>query len=300
MAKLHIYRKVGGIWSKQADGDGTLSDTKDFDVSITKGSVDKGTAYQIRQGQSVDGDIYDCTVGADKNGTATFHIASVNNTLVMASEQALLVERNYQLAAAAAARSVNIEIDLDDLSTLKTSNYRLCFAKKVGDAAYNVVWQSYIDYLANNTFSWVPEYQLFGSNQFNDNVSVTVSTNVVTIGLGEESTLDNSGILSDPSTGGSTTAFTLVNEYGKIHPGVNQLSTGIDGEQISTPIYVAVDPVVMGNTELKPVEKVLVCFLKDIKTSTMFSSSRSLSVEIDLTSTNSATRLYKDGGWVTP
>lgn len=74
----------------------------------------------------------------------------------------------------------------------------------------------------------------------------------------------------------------------------------ITGKEVSTPIYVAQNPVVLGDTLLTPVEKVLVWFEQNIETSTMFSDSKSKSVEIDLTQDNSATRLYKNGSWITP
>ena len=194
---------------------------------------------------------------------------------------------------------VQIEISTEDLRLLKGAGYKLCFAKKVDDE-YNVVWQSYTDYLSNNKFSWTPQYQLFGSNVFQNNITVKVSTNLVTIGLGETSVLDSAGILGDPSTGGPETSITLENEYGTIHPGVNQLSTGLRGEQVSTPIYVAPKAAVMGPAVLTPIEEVLVWFQQDIETSTMFSTARSLAVEIDMTSVNSATRLYSNQRWTTP
>lgn len=206
----------------------------------------------------------------------------------------------FQSALAAAQKAVRIEIAPEDLTNLKSANYKLCFAKKVGDEDYNVVWQSYDKYLSTSNFSWTPMYQLFGSNTFQGQVQVQVSTNIVDIGLGETSVLNTVGILEPPKTGGPEISLTMENEYGSIHPGVNQLSTGIDGGQVSTPIYVAMNSIVMGNTELTPVEKVLVWFEQNIQTSTMFSSSRSESVEIDLTTTNSATRLYKNQDWVTP
>jgi hypothetical protein len=200
----------------------------------------------------------------------------------------------------AAQKVVNIEITKEDLATLKSANYKLCFAKKVGDNTYNVVWQSYVQYLITNTFSWTPMYQLFGSNQFASGLKVKAVTNRVDIGLGEQSVLDVFGILGNPATGGSATGFTMVNNYGSIHPGVNQLSTGIDGEQVSTPIYVAAKPIVTGKTVLTPVEKVLVWFEQNVETSTMFSDAVSNSVEIDLTNTNEATRLYSHQKWSNP
>lgn len=52
-----------------------------------------------------------------------------------------------QKALAASKKTVDIQIDPDDLNTLKGSDYKLCFAKKVGNNNYNVVWQSFTAYL---------------------------------------------------------------------------------------------------------------------------------------------------------
>jgi hypothetical protein len=206
---------------------------------------------------------------------------------------------NFVSALAEVQKVVNIQIASGDLENLKKAKYKLCFAKKVGDSDYNVVWQSYSDYLSYNTFSWTPQYGLFGSNVFEDDIKVQVQTNIVTIGLGETSILNSYGVLGDPTTGGPTTCFTMDNQYGSIHPGVNQLSTGIDGTQISTPIYVAEAPIVKGTAELTPVEKVLVWFEQNIETSTMFSTARSNEVEIDLTFQNTASRKYENQKWIT-
>ncbi|MBK5351384.1 hypothetical protein JFU37_02425 [Pseudomonas sp. TH41] len=202
-------------------------------------------------------------------------------------------------ALAASQKIVTIEIAAGDLTLLKKSGYKLCFAKKVGTEDYNVVWQSYDAYLSNNEFSWTPQYQLFASNVFKENVQVKVSTNIVNIGLGQTSTLDEHGLLSSAVTGGPDVSMTFVNDYAPIHPGINQLSTGIDGNQVSTPIYVAVDQVVTGKTVLTPVETILVWFEQNVQTSTMFSTSRSKAIEIDLTFDNTAGRLYEGGQWKT-
>jgi hypothetical protein len=207
--------------------------------------------------------------------------------------------RVLRSALAASQKTVTIEIAPGDLTLLKKSGYKLCFAKKVGTADYNVVWQSYSAYLSNNEFSWTPLYQLFASNVFQENLLVKVSTNIVNVGLGQTSTLDEHGLLSPAITGGPDVSVTFVNNYAPIHPGINQLSTGIDGNQVSTPIYVAVNPVVTGNTVLTPVETILVWFEQNVQTSTMFSTSRSKAIEIDLTFDNTAGRLYDGGQWKT-
>lgn len=196
-------------------------------------------------------------------------------------------------------KAVDIQIADDDLTTLKQNGYQVCFAKKVNDT-YNVVWQSAGDYLSDNTFSWQPLYELFGSNKFEGDTAVQVSTNKMPIGLGEQSVLKDTGLLEKPSSGGPATGITLINQYGKIHPGLQSYAVGIDGRALTSPIYVAQNQIVTGSDVLTPVEVVQVWFEQDIATTTMFSTARSNAVEIDLTDENSQTRLYKGGGWSTP
>lgn len=196
-------------------------------------------------------------------------------------------------------KTVNITITSDDLTFLKDNQYRLCFAKKVNNT-FDVVWQSYQEYLDNNSFLWTPVYQLFGSNEFAGDVLVKVQTNTVNIDLNQQATLDKEGVIGPASTGGTTTGITLINNYGPIHPGLNQLSTGIGGTQESTPIYVAPDQIALGSDLLTPIDEVLVWFEQNIETSTMFSDARTNSVTINMTSSNLQTRLYSGGKWSTP
>lgn len=203
----------------------------------------------------------------------------------------------------ATQKTVIIKIDPNDMATLKESKYNLCFAKGVidknGSVTTNVVWEAYppIKYLAENTFQWTPVYQLFGSNSFSDGSLVEVNTNIVNINLGEQSILDQNGTLGSPSTGGISTSITLVNNFGPIHPAINQLA---NNQQQPTSIYVAEAPIVKGEDTLTPVDQVLVWFQQDIETSTMFSTARSISTMIDLTHSNRETRLYKNGEWSVP
>jgi hypothetical protein len=73
-------------------------------------------------------------------------------------------------------------------------------------------------------------------------VTVHVVTNKVTIGLGDEATLDKSGTLGEASSGGPETSMTMINDYGPIHPGLCAYSTDINGRGTTTPIYVARTP----------------------------------------------------------
>ena len=196
-------------------------------------------------------------------------------------------------------KSVQIQIATTDLEFLKANNYKLCFAKKVNDT-YDVVWQSFTEYLASNTFSWNPVYQIFGTNTFQTSVQVVVQTNVVTTTLGEQVTMDSAGNIGNPVSGGPSTSITFINNHGPIHPGVNSVSTGPDGIQRTTPIYVAPAAITTGSDVLTPVEMVQVWFAQNLATSTMISKDVSNYVEIDLTEVDSAKRLYQSGTWSVP
>lgn len=275
------------------------------DISVSGDNSKKTVTYSgVVNHNTFENKLIEIVPGARRTSWNFAWADALRSALVEATRHDVLdvVQKARVLNAAVAAseKSVAIQIASDDLAALKKANYRLCFAKKVGEAAYNVVWQAYDSYLANNTFSWTPQYELFGSNTFEANIKVFVSTNKVRIGLGETSVLDTAGTLGQPFTDGPATSFTMENEYGPIHPGVNQLSTSTMGKTESTPIYVAENQIVLGATVLTPVEKVLVWFEQEIQTSTMFSTSRSKAVEVDLTGTNSATRLYSGGQWSTP
>ncbi len=209
-----------------------------------------------------------------------------------------IVELNEQLTSllVAASKNVDVEIAEDDFDTLKDGKYSLCFAKKVG-TDYNVVWKSSMKFLQLNSFKWTPLYELFGTNVFEGGVTVKASTHNNICGLGQTCTLDSNGKLGSAVDGGTDIALHLENEYGPIHAGVNQLVTGIDGKLESLPIYVSQSQIVKGNTDLTPKESVLIWFEQNIETSTMFSTSRSNFVEVDLTTMNEGAVLYKNGGW---
>lgn len=221
-----------------------------------------------------------------------------SNTTDLLSKGINPLSHTYQSIFDASEKKITVNVDDSSINTLKDNGYKMCFAKKIGNFNYNVVWQSYTDFLGINTFSWVPQYSVFGSNRFEDKVTVEVSCKPVNIGLGETTTLSKNGILSPAVTGGSETTITIENKYGSIHPGVNQLSIGLQGEQVATSIYVAEKAAIEGTIELTPIEKVLVWFEQDIETGTMFSTVRSKAVEVDLTFNKSCSLLY-DGSWKT-
>ena len=196
-------------------------------------------------------------------------------------------------------KQVSVEISPEDLRALKNGKYKLCFARKIAEGDYNVVWQAFDKYLCNNVFSWMSQYQLFGSIQFNAGAPVVVSTNYMTIGLGETTLLSSTGMLQPPISGGSATGFTMNNEYGSIHVGVNQLCTQLDGLIVSSPMYVSAEAVIEGSVTLTPVEKVLIWFQQNITAGAIFSEARTGAIEFDLTEINSMKCLFKDQKWIT-
>src|SRR6185295_15214967 len=132
----------------------------------------------------------------------------------------------------------------------------------------------------------------------------------VRIELGQQSTLEKNGILSLPEAGGSLSALTMNNQYGSIHPGVNQSSTGIDRKSTSNPIFLTEKPVLKGVTELTPMELIMVWFEQDVQTGTMFnrlppvdstmtvSPSKTYAIIIDFSLTNEQTVSYEDQRWL--
>src|SRR4051794_38586108 len=96
-------------------------------------------------------------------------------------------------------KTVNILVGDAQLHRLKAESYKLCFAKKVGNA-YNVVWQAYDEYLADNSFSWTPIYQAFITNTFKEGLTVKVQSKPVTITLGQQATIDTAGAIGTTST----------------------------------------------------------------------------------------------------
>jgi hypothetical protein len=70
VARLHIYRKIGKIWAKTADGDGVVDRTNPFAATLTAGSVTPDRTYEIRKGTSATGTLFYCT--AVTGATATF------------------------------------------------------------------------------------------------------------------------------------------------------------------------------------------------------------------------------------
>ena len=168
------------------------------------------------------------------------------------------------------AKLVQVKINQADYDQLRSTNYNICYARKVnGD--YTVVCQSTLNYLPSTRFSWLPAYQAFGTLFFNPGVEVVVETNPVEIDFGQRATLNSAGVLKPAEDVGSSGVITFRNNYGPIHPGLIGTSAGPDGVQQQLPVHVERDAADTGFVWLKPVDMVKVWFQQDIATGMMLS-----------------------------
>ena len=203
-------------------------------------------------------------------------------------------------SAAAAKKTVTVEIATNDIKTLRENGYALCVAKKVEGAAYaeyDVVWQAYGRYFASNEFSWTPQFQVFGSIRFMPPQSVEINTQLADMRLGEQITLENNATFNRPTVGGDPTALNLINKYGPLNFGIRQSFTSIDGNTAFGPMFVTPDRKAEGTFSLKPVDKVLIWFEQNVNPSTVFMGARARAIELDLTGTDRAICRYENDHW---
>jgi hypothetical protein len=208
------------------------------------------------------------------------------------------------------AKLVQIKINQADYDQLKSTNYSICYARKVnGD--YTVVCQSTFNYLPSTRFSWLPAYQVFGTLFFNPGVEVVVETNPVEIDFGQRATLNSVGVLMPAEDVGSSGVITFRNNYGPIHPGLIATSAGPDGVQQQLPVHVERDAADTGFIWLKPVDVVRIWFQQNIATGMMLSKDGTVpdggtviniatpAIEVDLTDADTASVQFQNGAWST-
>lgn len=198
----------------------------------------------------------------------------------------------------AAEKSVTVNLTQKVVEDMKKAGYGLCIAKKVGDT-FNVIWNSLDDFATYTNFSWVPLYQVYATNTFQDKVKVKVRTEAQKIGLNETCELDKYYNMKPAHSGGSLTALTVDDNYEKAsYLGVSQMIRDENGNLTSLPIYVSENPVYSGTIELTPVEQVMVWFQQNAETSTMFSKAVTKNVVLDLTDFNSYEITYDGKEWM--
>ncbi|TFK32273.1 hypothetical protein BDQ12DRAFT_716514 [Crucibulum laeve] len=188
--------------------------------------------------------------------------------------------------------TLNVQIDPEDLQTLKESKYNLCIARKV-NGVYNVVWSGDAQYLANNKFSWVDEYQVFGINKFKAGALVKASTNPHDIESGQTCEMNEAGVMSDAFGSTDTSGkFKIINKFGKVSFGVNAKF----GDQL-LPIFVT-PTTVLGTAMFEPITAFQVWFSLEQKTGTMILAADSEVIQVKYQGKAlDRTVAYKSGKW---
>ena len=193
-------------------------------------------------------------------------------------------------------KNLNVEIDDEDLEFLREAGLELNIAIKVNDT-FNVVWYSDSDYLETNPYAWSQEFELFGSNDFQPGSKVEMITNSVSVELGEEVTLNSTGVLGPVMDGGPADSISFTNNFGPINPGLARQFTDPDGTQSILPTFVTTDPLLIMETDvLTPVNEVMLWF-EENETGTMFAEIPTNSLMVDFTDKEEVTVNYSNEEW---
>jgi len=161
--------------------------------------------------------------------------------------------------------------------------------QKVNDT-YTVIWSGNTQYLQNNIFEWVENYQVFGQNEFKVGALVKASTNESDIRYGQNCLLTSAGVMNS-ATGSPDQSgqFTVKNEYGKICIGVNQMLNG-------NPIPIFVSPtVVSGTATMEPINTISTCFSQTLQTGTMIFGAQTDSIEVTYSGTTTEMTIAYEG-----
>lgn len=196
-------------------------------------------------------------------------------------------------------KSITIVLDNNSLRELRGRGFNLCFAKRLKDQEFNVIWRALNRYDSNNVFCWTPEYQVFGSNRYFVGDEIRTTVKPVDIDMGQKVILDENGQFSAPiNSSGNWEALSVENNYGNIHIGVNQVSE-INGNRSMDAIYLTPEACVKGNINLTPVDEVMIWFGMEYESmqGNIFSSDAMNSIVVDLNGRSSQTVEYARGRW---
>ncbi|MBV7530850.1 hypothetical protein [Chitinophaga sp. sic0106] len=110
--------------------------------------------------------------------------------------------------------SLNVGFTNDQLKTLYATGTNVVVAKPSGAGNPNVAWQVFKPLMANQ-LAWDEQYGLYASTSNVTNGATLTQMSSVPVGaaMNKLYTLQDSGVISGPASGGQQNAFSLLNVY---------------------------------------------------------------------------------------
>ena len=110
--------------------------------------------------------------------------------------------------------TLNINFNNDQLEAIYSTNSNIIIAKPSGGDSPNVAWQSFKP-LQSNTLTWDEQYGIYVSNSSVEHGATLDQLSSTSIGAAMNMlyTLEPSGIINGPSTGGAANSLALLNSY---------------------------------------------------------------------------------------
>ena len=197
--------------------------------------------------------------------------------------------------------TITIKIEKEDLRVLKDAGYQLCFAGRMKDTDFTVVWYAAEGYGSNNQIKVFDEYEIFASNGCDEKVLVDFSS--VAAEIGKECVIDKYGIISQPKTGQISEAIVLINDYGNLHPGLIRKGKGIKGEELCNALFLSRNLILPGEFEFFPTYEIKIWFAKNMQIGTILpqeskwslKAAKTKCIVIDLEKKDSPVREYSHG-----
>jgi hypothetical protein len=110
--------------------------------------------------------------------------------------------------------TLNISFTDQQLQDIAKTDTRVTIGKQLEDGSPNVAWQSFKP-LDRNEVRWEEQYGIYASST--EIVHGAILTQLVSTPIGVSTgklyTLEKTGVISGPSTGGKVNSFALLNEY---------------------------------------------------------------------------------------
>ena len=192
-------------------------------------------------------------------------------------------------------KKLTILINSNDIQMLQDSGFNLNISVKV-NGIFNVVWFSDPDFQDENDYSWSQDFELFGTNTFEDDALAEADTNLLNISPGQSATLNSMGVFEVEADPGIEESITATNNFEPIYLGLAQQLAVPSGMQDSLPVFVSPE---LNNLEtglLTPSSEVMLWF-GDTETGRIFINEPQNNIILDFTDIDEITVNYSGGNW---